>query len=97
MRLVVKVAGALLDDAAAMETLARQVAQLAHQGNEILVVHGGGKIFTATLKRMGIESKFINGLKKAGIELDRKILADLAVKDPAGFTALCKQAQAAAA
>ena len=63
MRLVVKVAGALLDDAAAMETLARQVAQLAHQGNEILVVHGGGKIFTATLKRMGIESKFINGLR----------------------------------
>src|SRR6202022_4880878 len=46
-----------------METLARQVAQLAHQGNEILVVHGGGKIFTATLKRMGIESKFVNGLR----------------------------------
>src|SRR6202158_996805 len=62
MRLVVKVAGALLDDAAAMETLARQVAQLAHQGHEILIVHGGGKIFTATLKRMGIESKFVNGL-----------------------------------
>ena len=33
-------------------------------------------------------SQFINGLKKAGIELDRKILADLAVKDAAGFTAL---------
>src|ERR1700682_1360809 len=63
MRLVVKVAGALVDDAAAMETLARQVAQLAHQGNEILGVHGGGKIFTTTLKRMGIESKFINGLR----------------------------------
>ena len=63
MRIVVKVAGALLDDAAAMETLARQVAQLAHQGHEILVVHGGGKIFTATLKRMGIESKFVNGLR----------------------------------
>lgn len=63
MRLVVKVAGALLDDAAAMETLARQVSQLAHQGHEILMVHGGGKIFTATLKRMGIESKFVNGLR----------------------------------
>src|ERR1017187_7214343 len=33
-------------------------------------------------------SQFINGLKKAGIELDRKILADLAVKDAAGFTDL---------
>jgi len=31
-------------------------------------------------------SKFIHGLKKAGIELDRKVLADLAVSDPAGFT-----------
>src|ERR1039458_6885392 len=42
-------------------------------------------------------SQFINGLKKAGIELDRKILADLAVNDAARFAALCKQAQAAAA
>ena len=63
MRLVVKIAGALLDDAAAMETLARQVAQLAQQGHEILVVHGGGKIFTASLKRIGIESRFIAGLR----------------------------------
>ena len=42
-------------------------------------------------------SVFINGLKKAGIELDRKILADLAVNDPAGFATLCKQAQTAIA
>jgi large subunit ribosomal protein L20 len=42
-------------------------------------------------------SQFINGLKKAGIDLDRKILADLAVNDAAGFAALCKQAQAATA
>jgi large subunit ribosomal protein L20 len=40
-------------------------------------------------------SQFISGLKKAGVELDRKILADLAVKDAAGFAALCKQAKAA--
>jgi large subunit ribosomal protein L20 len=52
----------------------------------------------AAAKMNGISySKFINGLKKAGIELDRKILADLAVNDPAGFTALCKQAHAASA
>src|SRR3954468_18820527 len=31
-------------------------------------------------------SQFVNGLKKAGVELDRKILADLAVHDAAGFT-----------
>jgi acetylglutamate kinase len=63
MRMVIKFAGALLDDAAAMESLSRQLAELAHQGHEILVVHGGGKIFTATLKRMGIESRFVDGLR----------------------------------
>ncbi len=42
-------------------------------------------------------SVFINGLKKAAIELDRKILADIAVNDPAGFTALVQQAKAATA
>ena len=48
----------------------------------------------AACKLNGISySQFISGLKKAGIELDRKILADLAVKDAAGFTSLCKQAK----
>jgi large subunit ribosomal protein L20 len=37
----------------------------------------------------------INGLKKAGIEVDRKILADIAVKDPAGFAAIAEQAKKA--
>ena len=42
-------------------------------------------------------SRFIHGLAVAGIELDRKILADLAVKDPAGFTSLATQAKGAIA
>ncbi|HEU4585650.1 MAG TPA: 50S ribosomal protein L20, partial [Gemmatimonadaceae bacterium] len=40
-------------------------------------------------------SGFMNGLRKAGIEVDRKILADLAVRDPAAFTALAEKARAA--
>ena len=40
-------------------------------------------------------SKFMNGLKKAGIELDRKVLSDIAITDPKGFAALCEQAKAA--
>jgi large subunit ribosomal protein L20 len=40
-------------------------------------------------------SQFISGLKKAGVELDRKILADIAVHDEAGFTKLVEQAKAA--
>ncbi len=42
-------------------------------------------------------SQFINGLGKAGIELDRKVLADLAVREPDAFKALVEQAQAALA
>jgi large subunit ribosomal protein L20 len=38
---------------------------------------------------------FINGLKEAGIEVNRKILADLAVHDPAAFTALADKARSA--
>lgn len=40
-------------------------------------------------------SKFIGGLKKAGIDLNRKILADLAVNDQAAFAALVEKAKAA--
>ena len=63
MRIVIKFAGALLEDEATVRPLARQVASLARQGHEILVVHGGGRLFTATLKRMAIESKFVAGLR----------------------------------
>ena len=40
-------------------------------------------------------SKFMNGLKKSQINLNRKVLADLAVNDATAFTALCEKAKAA--
>jgi large subunit ribosomal protein L20 len=40
-------------------------------------------------------SQFMNGVTKAGIELDRKVLADMAATDPAAFKAVVDQAQAA--
>ena len=40
-------------------------------------------------------SRFINGLKKSGIDLNRKVLADLAINDPAGFDKLVETAKAA--
>jgi len=63
MRIVIKFAGALLEDDATVWSVARQVATLAQEGHKILIVHGGGRLFTATLKRMAIESKFIAGLR----------------------------------
>lgn len=42
-----------------------------------------------------VYSKFINGLGLAGIEIDRKILADLAVNNPEGFKAVVEQAKTA--
>ena len=38
-------------------------------------------------------SKFMNGLKLSGIELNRKVLADMAIHDPSGFASLVKQAK----
>ena len=42
-------------------------------------------------------SQLIAGIKQAGIEMDRKVLADLAVREPGAFKAVCDQAQAALA
>jgi len=63
MRMVIKIAGALLEREEDVQSLARQIAELARAGHELLVVHGGGRIFTATLARMGIESHFSGGLR----------------------------------
>ncbi|HLV96649.1 MAG TPA: acetylglutamate kinase [Candidatus Acidoferrales bacterium] len=63
MRLLVKIAGALLDRDEHVHAIARQIAELARNGHELLIVHGGGKAFTAALARMGIESRFVSGLR----------------------------------
>ena len=40
-------------------------------------------------------SRFINGLKKAGVVLDRKVLSDIAIREPATFQALVEKAKSA--
>ena len=42
-------------------------------------------------------SQFMNGVKRAGIELDRKVLSDLAIHEPDAFKAIVASAQAALA
>ena len=51
---------------------------------------------SAAAKMNGMNySTFMNGLKKAGVELNRKMLSEIAIHDEAGFTALCDKAKAA--
>ena len=51
---------------------------------------------SAACKANGMNySSFMNGLKKAGVTLNRKMLSEIAIADPAAFTALCEQAKAA--
>jgi large subunit ribosomal protein L20 len=54
------------------------------------------RINAATREHGLTYGRFIHGLAKAGIDIDRKVLADLAVKDAAAFKALVDQATAAA-
>lgn len=51
---------------------------------------------SAAAKANGMNySTFMNGLKKAGITLNRKMLSEIAINDPAGFTAIVEKAKAA--
>jgi large subunit ribosomal protein L20 len=52
----------------------------------------------AAAREHGISySRFMSGLKQAGLELDRKVLAELAISDPQAFAELAERAKAAAA
>ena len=53
------------------------------------------RINAATREHGMTYSQFMNGILKAGIEMDRKVMADLATREPAAFKALVDQAQAA--
>jgi large subunit ribosomal protein L20 len=52
-------------------------------------INAGARIHGLTYSRL------VDGLKKAGVTIDRKVLADLAVNDEAGFGAVVQQAKAA--
>lgn len=63
MKLVIKIGGQALEDSASRREVARQIAALARRGHRVVVVHGGGKLVTETLKRLGIPTEFHNGLR----------------------------------
>lgn len=62
-RVLIKLGGTLLDEAASRERLAGEIAAVAASGIELVVVHGGGKQMTRYLAERGIDSTFVNGLR----------------------------------
>lgn len=63
MRLVIKLGGAAAEGAAGRRELARQMAELRRSGHDLTVVHGGGKMLSRTLDRLGIPTRFHQGLR----------------------------------
>jgi uridylate kinase len=49
MRLVIKIAGALLENEETVRTIARQITEISRAGHELLVIHGGGKIWASAV------------------------------------------------
>jgi acetylglutamate kinase len=68
LKVVVKIGGAALDDESVLRKCAHAIVQLAGDGHHIAVVHGGGGALTRTMKRLGKESQFVNGLRVTDAE-----------------------------
>jgi acetylglutamate kinase len=63
MKLVVKIGGAALDKKDLVKKFAVAIAGLSLEGHQVVVVHGGGAALSRTLKQLGCETSFINGLR----------------------------------
>jgi len=63
MTIVVKIGGQAVEEPIQRRMVARQVAALQRQGHRVVVVHGGGKLLTQTLGKLGIPTQFHEGLR----------------------------------
>ena len=63
MRITVKLGGSILEEASIRTRLLAQVAGIASQGHEVILVHGGGKSLNRRLSQMQMESHFKEGLR----------------------------------
>src|SRR6184192_2506411 len=62
-RAAMKIGGVALEDEATLHKCARAIVEMAKDGHRVAVVHGGGTALTRTLKLLGKQSDFINGLR----------------------------------
>ena len=63
MKVVVKIGGTLLEDSGSRRRMVAMVAGQVRLGNQVLLVHGGGKLLTAFLEKTGVKSEFLQGLR----------------------------------
>lgn len=63
MKWVVKIGGQAAEDRKLRREMARQIAELRRSGHAVVVVHGGGKLLTQTLSRLGIPTAFHRGFR----------------------------------
>src|SRR5437667_2473655 len=63
LKIVIKIGGVALEDESTLHKCARAVVEMAKDGHKVAVVHGGGTALTRTLKLLGKQSDFINGLR----------------------------------
>lgn len=78
MKTVIKLGGSVLVDGQLKASLVEQIVKLKAAGREMVVVHGGGKQIASMLLRLGIESKFYDGLRvtdSAAREVIQMVLA----------------------
>jgi len=68
MKYVVKLGGAGLENPTLLAACTRGISDLVKDGNQVAVVHGGGVQLTRTLKALGKQSEFINGLRVTDAE-----------------------------
>ena len=68
MKYVVKLGGAGLENPALLDGCTRAIVELARDGNQVAIVHGGGVQLTRTLKALGKQSQFIDGLRVTDAE-----------------------------
>ncbi len=63
MKLVVKIGGAALDDHDLVVKFAKTIPDLWREGHKLVIAHGGGAALSRTLKQLGCETTFVNGLR----------------------------------
>ena len=85
---VVKYGGAAMTSAAVRESVAEDVALMARAGTRVVLVHGGGPEIDAMLRRLGLEPRFVGGLRYTDAEtmdVVRMVLAGKVNKDLASL------------